>query len=184
MESLALGGRLEGAQGAYRLVRPVDELEIPASVQTVLAARVDRLAEREKYLLQTASVIGPSFGRDLLGRLVELPEPELAAALRALEDGNLIRSSTRVPDPQYEFVHPLTHEVAYGSQLRESRARIHVAVARALEELFADRLGEQAALLAQHYDAAGWRFEARRWRHRAALRVSRIQLGRRGQSTS
>ena len=68
-------------------------------------------------------------------------------------------------------------DVAYGSQLSERRARLHGAVARALERLRADRLGEHAALIAHHWEASGMRFEAARWKRRAALRVANIKLG-------
>jgi hypothetical protein len=76
------------------------------------------------------------------------------------------------------FKHPLTQAVAYGSQLAASRARVHVGVAQALQELHADQLGHVAELLAHHFTAANWTFEARRWRRRAALRVTKIELGR------
>ena len=179
IESLAAGGQLEGGRGGYRLAGPVEDLEIPASVQVLLAARIDRLAERHKYVLQTASVIGRRFGRELLEAVVELPPDELADSLTALEAGDLVRATTLFPSPEYEFRHPLTHEVAYGMQLRDIRQRVHVEVARALEALHPDRLGELAALLAHHWDSAGHRFEARRWRQRVALRVSNIQIRRR-----
>jgi len=71
--SLAESGTLAGAKGAYRLARPVDEIEIPATLQPLLAARIDRLAEREKQVLRTASVIGDEFGEKLLTRALELP---------------------------------------------------------------------------------------------------------------
>ncbi|TMA46920.1 MAG: hypothetical protein E6J83_05555 [Deltaproteobacteria bacterium] len=67
--------------------------------------------------------------------------------------------------------------MAYQSQLAERRARLHAAVAAALETLRADRLGEYASLIAHHWDASGMRFEAQRWRRRAALKVSSIKLG-------
>ena len=82
-------------------------------------------------------------------------------------------------DRDCTFKHPLTQAVAYSSQLAESRARLHVAVARSLQALHADQLGQHAALLAHHFAAANWTFEANRWRRRAALRVTHIELGRR-----
>src|SRR5262249_51964480 len=105
-----------------------------------------------------------------------ISETELADALRTLQRTDLIHAE---PDAgQYAFKHPLTQEVAYGSQLQEARLRWHETVAHALERVYADRLGEHAALLAHHWQAAGKHYEARLWRGRAALQVTNIQLRR------
>ena len=69
MQSLVESGHLAGARGAYRLTTPVEALQVPATVQAVLAARIDRLPEREKQVLQTAAVIGKTFGEALLRRV-------------------------------------------------------------------------------------------------------------------
>jgi predicted ATPase len=90
VKALAETGSLEGAQGAYRLVRPAAELGLPPTVQAVLAARIDRLAEREKGVLQTAAVIGREFTEPILRRVVELPEAELPAALKRLTAAEFI----------------------------------------------------------------------------------------------
>jgi predicted ATPase len=103
---------------------------------------------------------------------------DVEAALAALEQGEFIRRQVGTADCDGAFKHPLTQAVAYGSQLAESRARLHVAVARALQSLHPDRLGQHAALLAHHFGAANWTYEAARWRRRAALRVTNIELGR------
>jgi class 3 adenylate cyclase/tetratricopeptide (TPR) repeat protein/ribosomal protein L40E len=170
-QSLVESRRLEGARGAYRLVASVEQLELPATVQAVLAARIDRLAEREKRLLQTASVIGKELPEPLLRRVAELPDAELPAALAALVQGEFLIEKALYPEAEYAFKHPLTHEVAYQSQLGERRARTHASVARALEELYADRIDELAALLAQHWDTAGEALVAARWHARAARRA-------------
>jgi class 3 adenylate cyclase/tetratricopeptide (TPR) repeat protein len=166
--SLAESGALAGARGAYRLTRPVREIAVPATVQSILAARVDRLSEREKQVLQTASVIGREFGQALLGRVIELPERELADALRALLSAEFLLEASLYPTPEFAFKHALTRDVAYGSMLSERRARLHGAVARALEGQVAAADDERAALLAHHYDAAGLALEAARWHRRAA----------------
>src|SRR5207249_1484746 len=102
----------------------------------------------------------------------------------ALEDGELLRLVTPSPRPEYGFKHPLMREVAYRSQLGERRARLHAAVATALEKLRADRLGEYASLIAHHWEASGMRFEAARWKRRAALKVANIKVrGRRSRPT-
>ncbi|MGH7289282.1 MAG: ATP-binding protein, partial [Myxococcota bacterium] len=127
--SLTESGCFEGTKGAYRLVAPVAELEIPERVQAVLAARIDRLPEREKRLLQTASVIGKEVPEPILERVAELPEAELPAALAALVRGEFLFEKALYPTAEYAFKHPLTQEVAYRSQLAERRARTHAAVA-------------------------------------------------------
>ncbi|MGH7857036.1 MAG: ATP-binding protein, partial [Candidatus Binatia bacterium] len=82
VQSLVEGGALAGARGAYRLAKPVEKLEIPASVHSILAARIDRLAEREKTILQIAAVIGKNFSEPILARVAEISEEDLRAALR------------------------------------------------------------------------------------------------------
>jgi adenylate cyclase len=169
VRSLVGAGYLEGSPGTYRLARPVDELAIPTTVQAVLAARIDRLAEREKQVLQTASVIGKHFAEPLLERVAELPERDLQGALRALIGAEFLYEEALYPDAEYAFAHPLTQEVAYGSQLGERRRRIHTAVARALEERDAEKIDEHAALLAHHWEAAGEPLLGARWHRRAAV---------------
>jgi class 3 adenylate cyclase len=166
--SLAESGALVGAPGSYRLARPLEEIAVPATVQVVLAARIDRLAEREKSLLQTASVIGRELPEGLLRSVAELPEHDLAEALRALVRNEFLYEAALYPEPEYAFKHPLTQEVALQSQLADKRARVHAAVARALEALDPAGTGERAALLAHHYEAAGEALPAARWHDRAA----------------
>jgi class 3 adenylate cyclase/tetratricopeptide (TPR) repeat protein len=168
VQALVEGGSLEGTRGAYRLVRPAAELALPATVQAVLAARIDRLPEREKTVLQTAAVIGREFTEPVLARVVELPASELAAALAALGAAELVYEQALYPDAEYAFKHPLTQEVAYRSQLGERRARVHAAVARAIEAAYPARLDEHAALLAHHCERAGEGLAAAEWHRRAA----------------
>ena len=167
VQTLAEAGSLAGTKGAYRLARHVDELAIPPTIQAVLAARIDRLLEREKRVLQTAAVIGKEFAEPVLRRVVELAEPDLGAALRALIAAELLYETALYPQAEYAFKHPLTQEVAYRSQLADRRARVHGAVARTIAELDADKLDERAALLAYHWENAGDAMEAARWHARA-----------------
>ncbi len=176
VQSLFEAGVLGGARGAHRLVRPVERLEIPASVQSILAARIDRLGEREKTALQIAAVIGKEFSEPVLARVAELPEEELRAALRELVAAELVYPQSLYPVAEYAFKHPLTQEVAYRSQLAERRARTHERVARAIAETYADKLDERAALLAHHFEAAGESLEAARWNRRAARWVGSTHL--------
>jgi len=175
-QSLIESGQLQGQRGAYRLVTALEKLEVPARVQAVLAARIDRLPEREKQLLQTAAVIGKEFSEPVLARVAELPERELRESLAALRRTEFVYENALYPVTEYAFKHPLTQEVALGSQLRERRARIHAGVARALEELHAGKLEEQAALLAHHYDEGGEPIVAARWYERAALRIGQSDV--------
>ncbi len=137
-------------------------------MQAVLAARIDRLPEKEKRVLQTASVIGKTFSEPVLKRVGELPETELADALRALIEAEFLYEEALYPEAEYAFKHPLTQEVAYGSQLTERRAHVHAAIARAIEEIDSGKLGEHAALLAYHWEHAGESREAAKWHRRAA----------------
>ena len=168
VQSLVEAGNLVGEHGAYRLAAPVEHTAVPASVQTVLAARIDRLPEREKAVLQAAAVIGREFPGPVLRSVAGLEPPELEDALRELVAGEFVFEQELYPEVLYAFKHPLTHEVAYRSQLGERRARLHGATARAIAEQYPDRLDERSALLAQHWEAAGEALEAARWHARAA----------------
>ena len=147
---------------------PRKRFAVPATVQSVLAARIDRLPEREKRLLQTASVIGEKFSEPILRRVADLGDGELPAALHALTSAEFLYQEALYPEAEYSFKHPLTQEVAYRSQLAERRARVHAAVARAIEEIDSAKLGERAALLAYHWEHAGDAREAAKWHRRAA----------------
>jgi adenylate cyclase len=168
VHALVESGVLEGTQGRYRLVESIERIKVPGTVQAVLAARIDRLADREKQVLQTAAVIGRSFGESTLERVARLAGPDLVAALATLQAAEFVRQEALYPRAEYAFRHPLTHQVAYESQLGERRARVHGTVARALEEEHAESLDEHAALLAHHWEQAGESLEAARWHRRAA----------------
>jgi class 3 adenylate cyclase/tetratricopeptide (TPR) repeat protein len=168
VQTLIEAGSLAGERGAYRLAAAVEEEAVPASVQAVLSARIDRLSQREKAVLQAAAVIGKEFSEPVLERVLELESQELENALRNLVAGEFVYEQELYPEALYAFKHPLTQEVAYGSQLSERRAPVHAAVARAIAEQYPERLDERAALLAQHWEAAGEPLEAARWHGRAA----------------
>ena len=169
VQTLIETGAMRGSRGCYRLVRPVEELALPATVQAVLAARIDRLEERDKRVLQQASVIGKTFQARVLARITDVLAVELDAALRALCTAEFLHETALYPQLEYTFKHPLTQEVAATSQLNERRAQTHAAVARVIEEMSADDLDEQAALLAHHWAAAGEYATAARW-HACAAR--------------
>ncbi len=168
VQSMVEGGSLKGSRGVYRLVGPIAERAIPVSVQSVLAARIDRLAEREKSVLHTAAVIGRTFSEAVLARIVDLPGTGLAAVLHALTDAEFVFQESLYPEAEYSFKHPLTQEVALNSQLQDRRRCTHAAVARAVESTYRGRLDEHASLLAHHWESAGEAMEAARWHRRAA----------------
>src|SRR5262249_60323264 len=122
-------GNSEGKRGSYRLVRPTDQTGVPPTVTTILAARIDRLSEREKSLLQSAAVIGREFSEPVLARAAALDDGELEPALRALIAAEFLYEQELYPETIYAFKHPLTQEVAYNSQLGERRAAVHRPVA-------------------------------------------------------
>ena len=159
---------LDGTRGNYKLATPLDRLEVPATVNTVLAARIDRMAERDKRLLQTASVIGKDFSESLLAAVAELANDELRAALAGLCRAEFLHEQSIYPAVEYAFKHPLTQEVALGSLLKERRRHVHAAVARAIESQDASHLDERAALLAHHWEEAGEVLQAAHWHKRAA----------------
>ena len=140
---------------------------MPATVQAVLAARIDRLGPEEKSVLQAAAVIGKEFPEPVLRGVAELAAPRLEEALRNLVAGEFVYEQEVYPEALYAFKHPLTQEVAYGSQLSGHRMAVHAAAARAIAERYPERLDERAALLAHHWEAAGEKLEAARWHARA-----------------
>jgi tetratricopeptide (TPR) repeat protein len=150
VRTLVETGALAGERGAYRLTRPVEALQVPATVQTILAVRIDRLPAEEKQLLQGASVIGKDVPYALLAAITEQPEEALRRGLAHLQEAELLYETQLFPDLEYTFKHALTHEVAYESLLRDRRQALHRRIVSAIEELSADRLTEQVERVAQH----------------------------------
>ena len=150
VRTLVETGVLVGEPGAYRLVKPLDSLQVPVTVQAVLAARIDRLPAEEKRLLQTAAVIGTEVPLPLLQAIAELPEAALHSGLAHLQAAEFLYETRLFPERAYTFKHALTHEVAYGSLLQERRQALHARIVEALETLAGDRQDEQVDRLAQH----------------------------------
>ena len=109
--------RLVGEPGAYRLAQPIDALQIPASVQAVLAARIDRLPPADKRVLQAAAVVGQDVPLALLEAIADLPADALRASLARLRAFEFLRETIQFPSVEYTFTHALTHDVAYSSLL-------------------------------------------------------------------
>jgi class 3 adenylate cyclase len=125
VQSLTESGALEGARGSRRMVRPLDAVSVPPSVQVVVAARIDRLLDREKGLLQTASVIGRVFSEEVLKKVSGLAEADVATALSALDRRDFVYHVSLYPEIEWAFKHPLTQEAAYRSQLSARRKELH-----------------------------------------------------------
>jgi class 3 adenylate cyclase/tetratricopeptide (TPR) repeat protein len=140
--------------GGWRVTREVTEITIPDTLQGVLWARMDRLQEDTKRVLQMASVIGRTFLYRLLRAIVE-EERRLDSHLLRLQREEMIWERARLPELEYIFKHELTREAAYHGLLRKQRRLFHRQVAEALERLFPDRLEEQPGLLAYHWELAG-----------------------------
>jgi predicted ATPase/class 3 adenylate cyclase len=150
VRTLVETGVLVGAPGAYQLVKPLDRLQVPATVQAVLTARIDRLPIEDKRLLQTAAVIGTEVPWPLLQAVAELPKATLHRGLAHLQTAELLYETLLFPEREYTFKHALTHEVAYRSLLQERRRALHAGIVEALEALAGDRVAEQVERLAQH----------------------------------
>src|SRR3989454_2849200 len=150
VRTLVETGALAGERGAYRLTRPVEALQVPTTVQTILAARIDRLPAEEKQLLQAASVIGKHVPYALLAAIAEQPEEALRRGLAHLQEAEFLYETQLFPDLEYTFKHALTHEVAYGSLLQDRRRALHARIAETIEGLHHDRLAEQVDRLAHH----------------------------------
>ncbi len=150
VRSLVEARVLVGERGAYRLATPLHAIQVPATVQAVLAARIDRLAPEEKTLLQTAAVIGKDFSYPLLQAVADQPEETLRRGLAHLQAAEFLYETSLFPIPEYTFKHALTLEVAYGSLLQERRCALHARIVEAIERLYADRLAEHIDRLAHH----------------------------------
>jgi predicted ATPase len=178
VRTLVETGVLVGEPGAYRLAQAVPTMQVPATVQAVLAARVDRLPTEEKRLLQTAAVIGTEVPLPLLQAIAELPEAVLYRGLAHLQAAEFLYETRLFPEQEYTFKHALTHEVAYNSLLLERRRVLHGHLVDALEALAPERVGEPVERLAHHalrgevwYKAVTYCQQAgTRARDRAALR--------------
>jgi class 3 adenylate cyclase/tetratricopeptide (TPR) repeat protein len=141
---------LTGERGAYRLATALPNIQVPPTVQAVLAARMDRLPPEEKRLLQAAAVVGKDVPCPLLQVIAELPEEELRQGLTHLQAAEFLYEISLFPDPEYTFKHALTHQVAYGSLLHERRRMLHARLVGVIETLSPDRLAEQGEQLAHH----------------------------------
>jgi tetratricopeptide (TPR) repeat protein len=150
VRTLVETGVLQGERGAYHLGQAQQTIQVPATVQAVLAARIDRLPPEEKGLLQTAAVIGHEVSLPLLQAIADRPEEVLHRSLAHLQATELLYETRLFPECEYTFKHALTHEVAYGGLLHERRRALHARIVEALEALAGERVAEQVERLAHH----------------------------------
>ena len=161
VRELADRGVLRGERGEYKCTAKVAELGVPATLQATIAARIDRLDPKAKRTLGAAAVVGSRFGRDLLTVLgVEPVVDDLVVA-------EFVDQVSLTSQAEYVFHHPLIRAVAYESQLKSDRAELHRRVAAAIEARQPESIDENAALIADHLEAAGDLHAAFEWHMRA-----------------
>jgi predicted ATPase len=173
VRELAERGVLRGEPGAYLSTAEIAEVTVPATLQATIAARIDRLDPKAKRTLSTAAVVGSRFDLELLTILgIEPVVADLVAA-------QLIDQTGFTGQPEYGFQHPLIRVVAYEAQLKSDRAELHRRLAAAIEEREPEAADLNAALIAEHLEAAGDLHAAYSWHMRAATWATNRELGAR-----
>jgi adenylate cyclase len=161
---LSLGAKVQG--GA----------QLPATVQSVIGARIDQLSEARKSLLQLCAIVGKDFPAAVLEHVMNLDARELRRRLGELCSAEFLLPLTRREVDWYTFRHPLIQEVAYRTQLKQRRANLHALVARAMEAYYEHWGDEFAGLIAYHYEAAGQELDAARHAARGASWISATDI--------
>ena len=171
VRELVQRGVLASERGGYVCRTDVGEVRVPATVQAAIAARIDRLSASARRTVNAASVIGARFEAGLLAAL------GIGAVVDELLGAELIEQVRFTPTAEYAFCHPLIREVAYESQLKSDRAELHRRVAAALESRGPEAAEENAALIAEHLEAAGDGHAAYDWHMRAATWATNRDIG-------
>jgi class 3 adenylate cyclase len=179
VRDLAERGVLQGDRSAYESTAYGAEVIVPATLQATIAARIDRLDPAAKRTLSAAAVIGSRFSRDLLETLGIDPAPQ------DLLSGEFIDQIIFTRQPEYVFHHPLVRTVAYESQLKSDRGELHRRVAAVVESQDPAAAEENAALIAEHLEAAGdllaaygWHMRAATWATNRAITAARLSWER------
>ncbi len=159
--------------GTVKVARTLAQVQLPPTVQGILAARIDRLPSREKELLQTLAVIGRQFPLGLIGSVTQAPIDEIEQMLADLQHGEFIYEQPAFPEVEYAFKHALTQEVAYSSLLIERRKQLHEQAAAAIEALYAGRLDDHLSELVRQYSKSGDVWKAVKYLHLAAQHAAR-----------
>jgi class 3 adenylate cyclase/tetratricopeptide (TPR) repeat protein len=143
-------GALAGEPGAYRATKSIADVRIPATVETVLAYRIDRLAPEDKRVLQSAAVVGNHVPFGILQEIAEISQDELQQIIARLQAAEFLYETLAFPDLEYVFKHTLTHEVSYHMLAPNRRRALHAAVLTVGERFYAGHAGEKADWLAFH----------------------------------
>lgn len=173
-------GALQREGHGFRLARGYEEIEVPSSLQAVIASRIDRLPLDCRSLLQIASVIGKDVAIAPLRLVADLPETQLLVQLAALQSLEFLHEVTNLPHLEYTFKHALTHSVTYDGMLLKHRRALHGRVLSVIESLHADRLEEFTERLAQHAMRAENYAKAVEYNHKAGLRANARSAYREG----
>jgi class 3 adenylate cyclase/tetratricopeptide (TPR) repeat protein len=174
IHTLAQRGILAGERGRYQLTSSNwCGSALPATIEAVIGERLDHLPEQDKAVLQVCAVIGKEFPLALVQEVAGLDEQQASELFGRLSDVGLVQACTSDRGPSFSFRHPLIQEVAYSMQLRTRRAKLHSAVAKAIERLPWAQLDETASVLAHHCEAASQPLDAAMHLRRAALWVGR-----------
>jgi predicted ATPase len=165
-------GSLARENGAIKLVRPISSLRIPPTVQAILAARIDRLRNDEKNLLQTLAVLGREFVLSLARAVSGMSEDELERLILNLQLGDFVYEQPSITDVEYIFKHALTQEVAYNSVLVERRKQLHGLVGQAMELLYSGSIDDHLPDLAHHFSRSANRPKAVEYLRRAGVQAA------------
>jgi DNA-binding NtrC family response regulator/tetratricopeptide (TPR) repeat protein len=149
VRALVETGALAGEPGAYRLTMPIANIQVPATVEEVLAVRIDRLSAEQCRLLQSAAVIGKDVPYPILAAIAELSEEAIGENLHQLQAAEFLYETSPAPELEYTFKHALTREVAYAS-LAQGKRTLHARILAVMETIYADRLEEHIDRLAHH----------------------------------
>jgi hypothetical protein len=179
VRELAERGVLRGQPGGYVSTAQTAEVSVPATLQATIAARIDRLNPKAKHTLSAAAVVGSRFSLDLLTDLGVEPAVDDLVAAQLIDQVRFTRQ------PEYVFHHPLIRTVAYESQLKSDRAELHRRVADAIERRDPAAADENAALIAEHLQAAcdlhaayAWHMRAATWATNRDIRAARLSWER------
>lgn len=172
VRALAETGALQGGRGAYLLHGSASSIQLPATAQAILAARIDRLAAEDKRLLQAAAVIGKDVPLQLLRAIANRPEENFLQELGRLQAAEFLYEVRLFPEIEYTFRHALSHEVALGGLLQERRTALHARILVSIERLYGDRIGEHVERLAHHALRGEVRDKAVDYLRKAGLKAS------------
>ena len=177
VRALVETGALRGERGQYRLVKDLQTVQVPPTVQAILAARIDRLPPEDKQLLQAASVIGKDVPFPLLQAIGEQDDEAMRRGFSRLQAAELVYETSLFPDLEFTFKHALTHDVTYASLLQERRRILHARVADAIEHLYPGRRADHIERLADHaFKGEDWEKAVTCLREAAAKAVARATV--------